>query len=172
MVSVVYGFKRGSKMYTVHTRSVPGAHGYNDVEFSLKRLGSRQKFKSAVSPNPNVTLGLLLVMNKEEISREGEELRLVLDVAASLDVPGLTAIGEGIRNRLEWTTRLLPETDWTFPEGFFEPISEKVYVQRVTTSSLIEESLQQAAKGYSRKILQAIQAREIAMQLRASQKRT
>lgn len=115
---------------------------YHDYQVFFRRK-NREKFKSAVCGNPYVALGLLLVMNREHISKPGSELRRVLDVAAELDLPGLAALGEGIRYRKEWATRLLPESSWSFPEEFLskDPPSE------VTLATLIAKSEERRDEG-------------------------
>lgn len=62
----------------------------------------------------DLSLGLCLVANKEVISEEGSDFRRLLDFAAGLDIPGLEALGQGIRHSLSWTKVHL--ADWKLPE--------------------------------------------------------
>ena len=131
-------------MFDIGYYTVP-AFRYNDYQFFFRRR-NREKFKSAIAGNPSTALGLLLVMNRELISKPESELRKLLDAAAVLDIPGVAVIGDGIWKREEWATRLLPESSWKFPEQFFEPKRAPSEETR-TLETLIADSEQRKNKG-------------------------
>ena len=127
-------------MFSVDCYKIP-VFRYNDYQFFF-RGKNRKKFKTAVAPNPTLALGLLLVMNREEISEPGSELRKLLDAAAELDIPGLNAIADGIWSRREWAKKLLPESSWSFPEEFMVKLapSEDSFIMNNSLDTLIAES--------------------------------
>lgn len=74
--------------------------------------GKRMKWTEA--PSMDAAMGLALVANKERVSEDGSDFRRLLDLAASLDVPGLEALGAGIRHDLAWTKVHL--AGWQLPK--------------------------------------------------------
>lgn len=99
-----------------------------------------RRVKRTEAPSMDLAMGLALVANKEVVSEEGSDFRCLLDLAATLDVPGLEAIGAGIRHSLAWTkvhlvNWKLPKfrTEWPFPDtgpDFFQVIN--------TTNSMLK----------------------------------
>jgi len=152
-------------MFSVDCYKIP-VFRYNDYQFFF-RGKNRKKFKTAVAPNPTLALGLLLVMNREEISEPGSELRKLLDAAAELDIPGLNAIADGIWSRKEWAKKLLPESSWSFPEEFMVELapSENSFIVKNSLDTLIAESdrrknegrkMRRKDEGRMRKVLQML----------------
>lgn len=99
-----------------------------------------KRTKRVYVENMDLALGLVLVANKELISEEGSDFRHLLDTAASLDIPGLEALGQGIRHSLSWTKVHL--TGWKLPkfcgEEACQETSKDWPVVQQTTQSLLQ----------------------------------